>query len=76
MKSAEAGATMMASQGRVRLMCAIAFGSRKSHWLKPTGRPDSACIVTGVMNWQAASVITTCTVAPWRTSARTSSADL
>jgi hypothetical protein len=41
-----------------------------------TGRPDSACIVTGVMNCSAASVITTCTVAPALTSSRTSSADL
>ena len=35
-----------------------------------TGRPDSACIVTGVMNWVAASVIATCTVAPAFTSSR------
>jgi hypothetical protein len=38
-------------------------GFRASHWLSTTGRPDSACSVTGVMNCVAASVITTCT---WR----------
>jgi hypothetical protein len=36
----------------------------------------SACIVTGVMKRQAASVITTCTLAPARTSSRASSAAL
>jgi membrane protein YqaA with SNARE-associated domain len=55
----------MASASRERLMCAMLLGSRASHWLVYTGRPDSACIVTGVMNCVAASVITTCTVAPW-----------
>ena len=52
------------------------LGWRASHWLLKTGRPLSACIVTGVMNCAAASVITTCTVAPALTSSRTSSADL
>ena len=57
-------------------MCAMLPGWRASHWLPKTGRPLSACIVTGVMNCAAASVITTCTVAPARTSSRVSSADL
>ena len=51
----------------------------RSRWSLPpagAGRFDSACIVTGVMNASAAAVITTCTVAPAFTSARTSSADL
>ncbi len=76
MKSALAGATRMASASRERLMCAMLLGSRASHWLLTTGWPESACIVTGVMNCVAASVITTCTRAPARTSSRTSSADL
>jgi hypothetical protein len=76
MKSALAGATTTASASRDRLMCAMAFASRASHWLRYTLRLDSACIVTAVMNWVAASVITTCTVAPARVSSRTSSADL
>ncbi len=33
MKSALAGATNTASAARVRLMCAMALGSRMSHWL-------------------------------------------
>ncbi|XQU69717.1 hypothetical protein OJJOAM_002448 [Cupriavidus sp. H18C1] len=49
---------------------------RPSHCEVNTGRPDSACIVTGVMNCVAASVITTWTVAPALVSSRTSSADL
>jgi len=52
------------------------LGSRASHWLRATGRLLSACIVTGVMNWVAASVITTCTVAPDFTSKRHNSAAL
>ena len=76
MKSALAGATSTALASRVRSMCAMLLGCRASHWLLKTGRPLSACIVTGVMNCAAASVITTCTVAPARTSSRTSSADL
>jgi hypothetical protein len=42
--------------------------ARASHCEVYTGRCDSACIVTGVMNCSAASVITTCTVAPALTS--------
>ena len=52
------------------------FGSPASHWLVSTGWPDSACIVTGVMNCCAASVITTRTLAPALTSKRSSSAAL
>ncbi len=50
--------------------------TRSSHCDVNTVRPDSACIVTGVMKCVAASVITTCTVAPALVSSRTSSADL
>jgi hypothetical protein len=57
-------------------MCAMLLWSRASHWLVNTGRFESACSVTAVMKCSAASVITTCTVAPALTSARTSSADL
>ncbi len=76
MKSALAGATSTASASRVRLMCAMLLGSRASHWLVCTVRPDSACIVTALMNCSAASVMTTCTTAPARTSSRVSSAAL
>ena len=41
-----------------------------------TGLPDNACMVTGVMNCAAASVMTTCTVAPALISRRHKSADL
>ena len=75
-KSALAGATSTASASRVRLMCAMLFGSRASHWLVATLRLDSACRVTGVMKRSAAAVMTTCTVAPALTSRRTSSAAL
>ena len=76
MKSALAGATTMACASRDRLMCAMLLGWLASHWLLATARPLRACIVTGVMNWVAASVITTCTVAPALTSSRTNSAVL
>ena len=76
MKSALAGATSTASASRVRLMCAMLLASRASHWLVKTGRFESACRVTAVMNCAAASVITTCTVAPALISSRTSSAAL
>ncbi len=49
---------------------------RASHWLVKTGCPESACIVTGVMNCVAASVIATCTVAPAFVNSRVSSAIL
>ena len=76
MKSAEAGATSTASAPRVRSICAMLLGMRASHWSMNTGRPDSACMVVGVMKWVAASVMTTSTVAPCSTSRRTRSADL
>ena len=76
MKSALAGATSTASASRVRLMCAMLLPGRASHWFVNTARLDSACIVTGVMKRSAASVITTCTVAPALTSSRVSSAAL
>jgi len=76
MKSALHGAIRMASASRERLMCGMLLASRASHCEPYTGRFDSACMVTGVMNWAAASVITTCTVAPSLMRARHSSADL
>jgi hypothetical protein len=35
-------------------MCGMLLGSRASHCEPYTGRPDSACMVTGVMNCSAA----------------------
>ena len=66
----------MASASRERSMCAMLLPMRLSHSDVKTGRPESACIVTGVMKCVAASVMTTCTVAPALVSSRTSSADL
>ena len=76
MKSALQGASTITSASRPMRMCGMLSGLRASHWLRTTGRPESACMVTGVMNWQAASVIITCTVAPLLISSRHSSADL
>jgi hypothetical protein len=76
MKSAEQGAMMMASASRVTSMWAILLSTRGSHWLLYTRCPDRACMVTAVMKWVAASVITTCTEAPALVSARHSSAAL
>ncbi|MCY1249938.1 hypothetical protein D9M72_635200 [compost metagenome] len=76
MKSVEAGAMTMASASRDRSMCAMLLSMRASHCDRKTGRPDRACIVTGVMKCVAASVMATCTVAPALVSRRTSSADL
>ncbi len=76
MKSVEAGAITIASASRDRSMCAMLLAIRASHCDVYTGRPDSACMVTGVMNWVAASVMTICTVAPAFTSRRVSSAIL
>ncbi|EWS65028.1 hypothetical protein Y695_01727 [Hydrogenophaga sp. T4] len=80
MKSALAGATRIASASRLRLMCGMLLSEppdvRWSHCEVNTGRPDSACIVTGVMNCSAASVMTTCTEAPSLIRVRQSSAAL
>ena len=80
MKSALAGATTIASASRLRLMWGMLLSAppevRASHCEVNTGRPESACMVTAVMNCSAASVMTTCTVAPAFTSARHSSAAL
>ncbi len=80
MKSALAGAIRIASASRLRLMWGMLLSTppavRPSHCEVKTGRPESACIVTGVMNCPAASVITTCTLAPCLISARHSSAAL
>lgn len=76
MKSALHGAMTMVWASRPRLMCGMLLGSRASHCEWYTVRPVSACIVTGVMNCAAASVITTCTVAPALMSRRANSADL
>ena len=75
-KSAEHGAIRMASAWRVKSICAMLLSMRASHWLVCTGWPDRACIVTAVMKWLAASVITTCTEAPDLVRARHSSAAL
>jgi len=58
------------------LFSRVVFGSRLSHWELNTGRLDRACMVTGVMNCAAASVITTWTVAPSLIRARHNSAAL
>ena len=76
MKSAEAGAISTSPLSRDSSICAMLFGTRASQASCQTGRPDTACRVTGVTNWRAASVITTSTSLPWPTSSRTSSAVL
>ncbi|CUJ95469.1 Uncharacterised protein [Achromobacter xylosoxidans] len=76
MKSVLAGAISTASAPRVRSMCAMLLGTRGSHASTNTGRPDRACMVTGVMKCVAASVITTSTMAPCSVMRRTSSAIL
>ena len=76
MKSALAGAIRIASACRDSSICGMPLGMAASHILVNTGLPDNACMVTGVMNWQAASVMTTCTSMPALTSRRTSSAAL
>ncbi len=76
MKSALAGATTMRSRSRESSMCAMLSATRLSHRSVHTGCPDSACIVTGVMNRVAASVMATRTSTPARASSRTSSAAL
>ncbi len=64
MKSADAGATTIASAPRDSSMCPIALAAPDSHRSVSTGLPDSACIVIGVMNCVAAGVITTSTAMP------------
>ncbi|CFP60231.1 Uncharacterised protein [Bordetella pertussis] len=76
MKSALAGAISTASAPRVRSMCAMLLSTRASQASTKTGRPDSACMVTGVMKCVAASVMTTSTTAPCSVMRRTSSAIL
>ena len=76
MKSALAGATSTRSAQRASSMCPIAASALSSSSSRCTGLPDRACIVSGVMNSQAARVITTRTAAPASRRRRTSSADL
>ena len=59
MKFAEPGATTMSSRSRDNSMCPMLSATRGSQRSVHTVWPDSACIVTGVMNLHAASVITT-----------------
>ncbi len=76
MASAVAGATINRSASSASLMCPISASLPRSNSSRATGAPDSVCMVSGVMNWVAASVITTRTVAPALTSSRQSSAAL
>src|SRR5947208_12956161 len=76
MKSAEAGATTMASAPRERSMWPMPLPTPVCHRSVSTGRPVSACMVSGVMNRHAAGVITTSTVTSACTNRRASSADL
>ncbi len=64
MKSAEAGATTIASAWRESSICPIALAAPESHSPDSTGLPDSACKVIGAMNWVAALVMTTSTAMP------------
>ena len=75
-KSAVAGATTTSSRSRDSSMWPMLSGIRPSHMSVNTGLPDSPCMVTGVTNRHAASVITTWTSAPARTNRRHSSAAL
>ena len=59
MKSALAGATRMASTPRPNSICAMLLAGRSSHCETNTGWLESACRVTGVMKWAAASVMMT-----------------
>ncbi|OIQ65374.1 hypothetical protein GALL_530670 [mine drainage metagenome] len=76
MVCAVAGATTMRSAARANSICAMALGTRTSHRSVNTGRPDKAWKVASPTKRLAASVSTTCTVAPALTSSRVSSADL
>ena len=75
-KSALAGATKMASAFLDNSICGMPLPTLLSHMSINTGLPESACMVTGVINWQAAAVITTCTSISAFTNKRTSSAAL
>ncbi len=75
-KSAEAGATMIASAPRETAMWPIALAAPDSHRSVNTGRPESAWNVTAVTKCVAASVMTTSTTMPALTSRRVSSAAL
>ena len=75
-KSALAGATRMASAERDNSICAMLLSIRSSQASINTGLPDNACIVTGVINFVPASVITTCTSMPAFFNRRVNSADL
>ena len=74
--SAVAGATISRSASSASWMCPIAASLPRSNSSRDTGAPESVCIVSGVMNCVAASVITTLTVAPALTKRRQSSAAL
>ena len=76
MKSADAGATRIASTWRERSMCPIAFAAPECHRSVKTGLPDKACSVIGAMNCVAAAVITTSTAIASLMSKRVSSAAL
>ena len=76
MASAVAGATTIRSASSASRMWPISASLPASNSSRATGAPESVCIVSGVMNWVAASVMTTRTVAPALTSRRQSSAAL
>ena len=76
MKSALAGAIRMASACRDNSICGIPLSILASHMSVNTRLPDKACMVTGVINWQADLVMTTCTSMPCLTNSLTSSAVL
>ena len=75
-KSALAGATTMVSAQRPSSMWPIPDSASGSSRVSRTGRPLSACRVSGAIKAFAAWVIITCTWAPCLHSRRTSSADL
>ena len=75
-KSADAGATTMASAPRDTAMWPMPSAAPDCHRSVRTGRPDSAWNVVGVTKRVAASVITTSTSTPAFTNRRVSSAAL
>ncbi len=76
MRSAVAGASSTKSAHLASSICPIEASAAGSSKLSDTGRPETACMVSGVMNSLAAWVITTCTVAPRSTNRRVNSAHL